>query len=155
MLEHLIALWIFSFLPMLRCQRDVPNDLCQLPWIAIVWRLGFLANDYVDGARERGVLLPTIIWMARTWGSLANIPNEYKCGWRKHVVLLPARTWDSLANVLNTTRTDASSSMWSPLRERTQVHIRGAHYEKGPQFTYMYMRLFSQRSQCTLRRLCR
>ena len=40
-------------------------NVCKHGWGA--QRSGSLANvanDYVDGARERGVVLPTIMWMA-------------------------------------------------------------------------------------------
>ena len=102
---------------------NISNNL----WIA--QRTGFLAvaNDYVDGMRERGVLLPTIIWMARnefscqcsrvwmaqTCGSLSstNIPNEYGDS------VAIARTWD---NILLQT--------FATLREWTRVHLPGAHY---------------------------
>ena len=84
-------------------------------------------------------MLPMIMCMERTWGSLANVPNE--CGWREQCSLASAvpnvptdyvdsvviaRMWDFLANICNAT-------------------VNGHEF--------VYARLFSQCSQCTLRRL--
>ena len=93
-------------------------------------RSGFLANDYVDGARECGVLLPTLprMWMARTCGSLAstNVPYNYVDIQRERGIFLPTRRrcccYANVANVLNsnnTMQTDASSRTWGEAHGHT------------------------------------
>ena len=123
--------------------------------IAQTWgSLANVANNYVDGMRDcanlgfscqrcqqlrgwhvrlrkLGVLLPTlpmIIWMPRTWGSLANVPNE--CGWRRG-----ANMWFSsqcqrsqrlhYVDIVAIVRTRPMLPTFAKLREQMRVHVCG------------------------------
>ena len=104
----------------------------------------------LSGWRAKVLLhVPTIIWMVRTWGSLANVANDYlnganvgfSCqhcqrlfGWREWVwmVRICGSLASAVANVPND-YVDGANVGFSCQRSE--------HYANGPKFTYVRLLL--------------